>query len=193
MSETEKNGSAKPDPESLDDEELMKLLDEAKDPLEAGLKAEPEPEPEPKPEPEPEPEPEPKPDTDLIRDGVIAEVIEDIEAEDAVDVKAIYKKFNNVAETILNNYHSDREAIEDTIQRIRDLFLEAKTPRSFIVEGLVSAHKTKSDTSIAVIRLLDSMTKMLSAMKGTQVMQGNVTNIDLTQLLKDASDMDDDG
>jgi len=186
MPEEEKAGSDQPD-QPINDEELMELLDKAKDPFEQAEK-----------EPESVIDPDPDPDHDIEppakHQEAIAEVIDGVgQADGAVDIRAVYEKFNNIAETILNNYHNDREAIEDTIQRIRDIFIDSKTPREFIVEGLVSAHRTKAETNATIIKLLDSMSRMISAVKGTQIVQENVTNIDLSKLLGDDDGMDDDG
>jgi hypothetical protein len=152
------------------DEEIAELLDTVEDPLPNGKKPELPVKP---PAEEVVAEPVPEPEPEKI-----------IDEEQAKDLKKVIDKFNIIAEKFIDNFDSDRDSIEDTIQRLRDnLIADSAKPRECIVVGLVSALRTKSETNASIIKLLDAYAKLISATKGTNIYQSSTTNIDLTKLL----------
>jgi len=173
-------------PEAVVDDEIEKLLQTARDPLPGQPKEEQD-----KPEECLDTSDESSAKSELP-EAIDAQIIESPPSDDTANFKKIVEKFNVIADKILDNFDSDRDNIEDTIQRLRDIFLSApKTPKGYIVEGLVSALKTKSETNASIIKLLDSYARLISATKGTNVYQSSTTNIDLSALLKSSPDDDE--
>ena len=169
--------------ESVVDDEIEKLLQTARDPL-PGKTDTPQ-------DDQPDELSKPPKQSEIIHVEPVVEPIAEPAAQDAAaDFKRVVEKFNIIADKILDNFDSDRDNIEDTIQRLRDIFISTPQTKGFIVEGLVSALKTKSETNASIIKLLDSYARLISATKGTSVYQTSTTNIDLSSLLK--SDPDDD-
>jgi len=97
------------------------------------------------------------------------------------DISTILKKFHEIADKISYNYDCDRDEIEDTIDRLRQMF--TPTSKGFIVESLVSALKTKADTNANFIKMLDAYAKFVAATKNTSIFQSNTTNIDIGDFL----------
>lgn len=154
------------------DGELAELLETVSDPLPGG-----------DPPPELPVKAEEKPEV------VEPEVVKVIEDEDAEDLKRTVIKFNTIAEKILDNFDSDRDSLEDTIQRLKDnLIADAAKPRECIVVGLVSAQRTKSETNASIIKLLDAYAKLISATKGTNIYAASSVDIDLGALLSKDDD-----
>jgi hypothetical protein len=189
--------------DEVDDPELNQLLEEVKNPL---PKAEDEPlekpvdpelvnllgasDPLPK-----EDAPPPVPVQVPVPAPIPAQPVEQ-PAVDA-DLKGIIEKFNAVAHVVTENLRDDRDEIEDTIDRLRTIFSTKTDPKGFIVEGLVSALKTKADTTGHAVKLLDALAKIVAATKNTSVFQSTSTTIDIGDLLgndgEDDGDDEDDG
>jgi hypothetical protein len=155
------------------DKELESLLNEVKEPLPVGNISHPEVK---------DPLPvgnAPKPPVDQLPvvQGAAAIVQDKIEN----DTQVILEKFHDVTDRILRNFNDDRDEIEDTIDRLRDMLMSSAKPQSFVVEGLVSALKTKADTNSNIIKMLDAFAKIISSTKGTNIQQN--TSIDLSALL----------
>jgi len=101
------------------------------------------------------------------------------------EVQQLVSRFKQIADVILTNYNSDRDQIEDTIKHLDSIVqMGPKVPRVY-VEMLVSALRVKTETSGNVVKLLDSLAKLLSAGKNTQIFTASVNTspADLKALL----------
>jgi len=113
-----------------------------------------------------------------------------IKEEAVVDLKHTFKKFNDIADRILDNFGSDRDEIEETIASLKDLFNQNSKPQEHIVMGLVSALRTKAEANASIIKLLDSFARLVGATKNTNIFQSSSTIIDLSSLLDEDADGD---
>lgn len=121
---------------------------------------------------------------------VAREIVEEIKADDT-DIRPLLVRCNNIAEKILDNFDDDRNEIEQTIDQLRDMFQSTPKPQSHIVEGLVTALKTKAELNTNIVKILDAHARLITALKGTTMIQGNVTKIDLSSLLESTINDDD--
>lgn len=122
----------------------------------------------------------------LIKPEQPDEVVDVIDNENqSVDVKSLVDRFKDVADDILKNFLEDRHEIEGTINELRNHFMQSTKPKAFIVEGLVSALRTKADTNANAIKILDTYAKLISATKNMEIGQNTFVNLDLSKLLED--------
>ena len=94
----------------------------------------------------------------------------------AIELAQLLKTFMPIAKDIFDNYKSDRDQIEKTVKFLEDMVFNVPAAQRVHVEMLVASLKTKSDTSIGAVKLLDSLAKILAASKGTNILIQNNNN-----------------
>lgn len=103
-----------------------------------------------------------------------------VKTEDVVDeltgqLKKAVGKFDKISEEILENYHKDREQAQKAIDHYFNTINSApKVPRVYI-EKLADVIRSKNEIAQTPIRLLDSITKFITATnKSNGIMINNV-------------------
>lgn len=100
-------------------------------------------------------------------------VVEPAQNQGALELAQLLKTFMPIAQDIFTNYKSDREQIEKTVKFLEDMVFNVPSAGRVHIEMLVASLKTKSDTSISAVKLLDSLAKILAASKGTSILIQN--------------------
>jgi hypothetical protein len=126
---------------------------------------------------------------------VKAEVVREPERP---DVRDFYKKFKDIGEDIVENYRKDRVEIDEVVKHLMKIVVhnqDGKLSRT-AVENLVKALEVKSNTNANVIRILDAISKVISAGKGLGVFDGAKDDEDFSfgemeELLEDKNDTED--
>lgn len=110
---------------------------------------------------------------------------QDIPEELKQHIEAFVKKFSDVTGEILNNYRDDRDEIGQTIKYLDGIVKGHPKVSQIYVEMLVSALRTKAENNTSIIKLLDSIAKLIAAGKGNQIFAQNTTIVgeDLEKLL----------
>lgn len=156
-----------------DDAELKDLLSEIPDPLSLPPSTDVE-----VTEVEPVVEPEP---------GELVQAEPQPVAEPAPEIGELQRlvgRFKSVADTVLADYNADRAKIEQAINYLDSIVqMGPKAPRVY-VEMWIAAIRTKAETTTNAVKLLDSLAKLLSAGKGTNIFVGQQT-INTTDDLSD--------
>ena len=101
---------------------------------------------------------------------------------DNPDVREFIDKFKTVGDDILANYKSDRSQIEEVVKHLMKIVIheqDRKLSRT-AVENLVKALEVKSNTNANVIKILDSISKVIAAGKGLGVFSGIEEGDDMT-------------
>lgn len=93
----------------------------------------------------------------------------------------ILSQFNYVQGTVLDRFSDDRREIQELIDHLKGRVIGEQAPRSFWVEQLVSIVRAKSEQTAAAAKMLDSYSKLLGSIKGTNLVQNNV-NVNETML-----------
>lgn len=168
---------ALPPEEQKDDPELKQLLNE--------LASEPA-------APEPAPDPIPDPKALVPAASVTVAPVDDPAGQQRIS--EFVKKFGEVSNEILNNYKSDRDQINDTIEYLENIVFNA-AGKGVHIEMLVAALRTKAETNASAVKLLDSLAKFLAATKNTSVFVQNNNNTsiqeDLAKILAKAPYLDE--
>lgn len=86
----------------------------------------------------------------------------------------ILNQFHEVQDTVLDRFADDRKEIQELIDHLKTRVIGEQAPRSFMVEQLVSAVRAKSEQTAAASKMLDSYSKLLGSIKGTNLVQNNV-------------------
>lgn len=129
---------------------------------------------------------------------------EEVNTEDVADeltgqLKKAVGKFDEITEEILSNYHKDREQAQKAIDHYFNTINSGnKVPRVYI-EKLADVIRSKNEIAQTPIRLLDSITKFLTATNKSNgiminnVNQGGGTDMsNLEALLKQAETYEDE-
>jgi hypothetical protein len=101
---------------------------------------------------------------------------------DNPDVREFIGEFKTVSRDIISNYKNDRGQIEEVVQHLMKLVIhnqDQKLSRT-AVENLVKALEVKSNTNANVIKILDSISKVIAAGKGLGVFAGIEEGDDMT-------------
>ena len=142
-----------------EDEELRRMLDSLAEPDESNKS-------------------EPKREVIHTNAEILPEAQMDMRAE-------IINKFRNISETILDRYSEDRSQIDKACKYFSDLVASTNTPKTAWLEQWVSALRAKADTNASAVKVLDSITKLFSAGKGTNIfIQNNSVNEDADEELR---------
>jgi len=107
-----------------------------------------------------------------------------------LDVKKFLKEHDEDYYKARDNVHSDRTQVQHVINNLMEKMEEGDV-RAATVESLVSAVKCLVDSNGHLARLLDSRTRVLSALKPSgPVVQNNIdaNNADLTAILSQPID-----
>ena len=94
------------------------------------------------------------------------------EVEDAPELKRLLHGFQSVAEEIVTNYRVDRNQIEQVVQHLIGEVITNHSTEEVMVESLVNALKVKTDTNTNITRILDSISRMISATKTLGIFDG---------------------
>jgi hypothetical protein len=101
---------------------------------------------------------------------------------DNPDVREFIEKFKTVGDDIISNYKNDRGQIEEVVAHLMKIVIhdqDRKLSRT-AVENLVKALEVKSNTNANVIKILDSISKVIAAGKGLGVFTGVEGGDDMT-------------
>lgn len=99
----------------------------------------------------------------------------------ANEIKKTFQDFDVVGKELLDNYRSDRKELQATIDHLGGLVTggtvvserSGQIPGA-IIEGWVKAQEVKANLAGIAMKLLDSKTRLLAAMKASQNIQNTV-------------------
>lgn len=99
-------------------------------------------------------------------------------------MQEILKGFSDAQKSISKNITDDRTKIDQFIQMFTDRISDAENTKAVYVEALTALLATRATASIHSTKMLDSMAKMIAAIKNMEI--GNSSGPDLAQLLQDS-------
>jgi len=119
-----------------------------------------------------------------------SDLIEKTEDED-LGIKQLVSKFSSTVETIIQNHKKDRSQLNDAITYFEEEVKEARKSNkrlsSSMIDGWAKLLQTKTEINANASRVLDSVTRLISAGKGNDLIinlnQKAATDIDLDTLL----------
>lgn len=96
----------------------------------------------------------------------------------AVDMKSMMGKYRAVFDEVVENCRSDRAQVQDVIDHFFDVVANAGKVPSVYIEKFPDLLKTKNDIAVTSIRAMDSFSKLISATKGSEIMNTVNLNFD---------------
>lgn len=105
----------------------------------------------------------------------------------AIDLSdAVMKQAKGIQSAIWQKLQEDRMLLDKYIEMFTDRINDKENVKTAYVEALTSLLNTKANTSMNSSKILDSMAKILSAIKNIKPDSGG--SVDLQKLLQDSSD-----
>jgi hypothetical protein len=106
------------------------------------------------------------------------------------DVREFYQRFKELGEKILVNYDSDRDQIEKVVAHLMQIVVHNQDGKlsKTATENLVKALEVKSNTNANAIKILDYISKAITAGKGMGVFDGTKDD-DLDFDMRDMEDL----
>jgi len=111
---------------------------------------------------------------------VLTPVSQPSEDEDN-EVRELLTNFKDMREEILANYRGDRSQVEGAIKRLEDAIIDGNATEA-IVDNYIKAISVKADINSNAIKILDSIAKLMSAGKGTNIFIRNEGGISANEL-----------
>lgn len=133
--------------------------------------------------------------TKAVEPQTVALPAKEVKEEDiSADFRRMLAKVGAVADEVLDNCRLDRAQAQGVIDHFLDVLEGGGRVPAVYIEKLPDMIRTKNEISMAAIRTLDSMAKLMSASKGSDFL-GNQKGNDfsnLRALLEEAGDEGDD-
>tara|TARA_R100001244_G_scaffold25113_3_gene25527 strand:+ start:35173 stop:35730 length:558 start_codon:yes stop_codon:yes gene_type:complete len=118
------------------------------------------------------------------------------DAEDAsLDMKSMMGKYRLVFEEVVENCRNDRTQVQDLIDHFFETLANNVKIPTIYIEKFPELLKTKNDIATTTIRAMDSFSKLVSATKGSEILNTVNVNFDadsLEALLQAAEDKQED-
>ncbi len=116
-----------------------------------------------------------------------AEIVPDLARP---DVRAFFQQFQDIGNNILANYAADRDQIEVVVAHLMTIVVHNQDGKlsKTATENLVKALEVKSNTNTNAIKILDYISKAITAGKGMGVFDGTKED-DLDFDMKDMEDL----
>lgn len=109
----------------------------------------------------------------------------------SLDMKSMMGKYRTVFEEVVENCRSDREQVQDLIDHFFVVLQNGGKVPTIYIEKFPELLKTKNDIAATTIRAMDSFSKLVSATKGSEILNTINVNFDadsLEALLQSAED-----
>lgn len=102
------------------------------------------------------------------------------------ELVGLIKEFRSVKKEVISAFRSDRDDIDKYIRRFSNRIKDPDKAKQVYVEGITSLLATKANTGANIIRVLDSITKVVSATKNHKGFEaGGSDNANLSELLRE--------
>lgn len=108
---------------------------------------------------------------------------------------SLISRYSKISDEIINNYERDRDQAQEVLDHfLNTLATGGKIPRVY-VEKVAEVLKSKNDIAQTPIKMLDAITKFMSASKGSDILNQMNVSFDsqhLAELLKTSQYDDED-